>query len=151
MSFSKLTLAFSPGNSWKLRIPSQVSSIDGVYTDQKNLIGDFDSEESSPFSTALTMEFFCLHLISTNLDISDFQHAGVFFPYSILVLERYLVVFERFPIFLLLAWRRVLSQLPCSLQTKDPQEQQNKEGIPGTHSLSFPWYRRRNAEHRVLS
>lgn len=150
MSFNKLTLAFSPGNSWKLRIPSQVSSIDGVYTDQKNLIGDFDSEESSPFSTALKMEFFCLHLILTNLDISDFQHAS-FFPYSILVLERYLVVFEGFPIFLLLAGCRVLSQLSCSLLTNDPQGQQNKEGIPDIHSLSFPRSRRRKSEHRVLS
>lgn len=42
---------------------------------QNHLIGDFDSEESFLFSTALKIEFLGLHLFLTDLDISDFQHA----------------------------------------------------------------------------
>lgn len=42
---------------------------------KKTLIGDFDSEESSLFNTALKMEFLGLHLFLTDLDISDFQNA----------------------------------------------------------------------------
>lgn len=42
---------------------------------KKNLIGDFDSEESSLFSTVLKIEFLGLHLFLTDLDISDFQRA----------------------------------------------------------------------------
>lgn len=55
-----------------------MSSIGEVYTGKKkDLIGDFDLEESSLFSTALKMDFLGLHLFLTDLDISDFQH--VFF------------------------------------------------------------------------
>lgn len=65
---------------WKLRIPLQMNYINKVCTDQKtkqkkNWIGDFDSEESPLFRTALKMEFLDLHLFLTDLDISDFQHA----------------------------------------------------------------------------
>lgn len=67
------------------------------------------------------MEFLCLRLILTNLDISDFQHAFIF-PDSVSVLERYLVVFERFPISLLLAWSGSLGPLPCSLLPQPKRE-----------------------------
>lgn len=132
---------FCPENSWKLRIPSQMSSIDGLYRDQKNLIRDFDSEESSLFSTALEMGFLCLHLIFTNLDISDLQHAS--FPDSIPVLERYSVVFEKSS----LAGSSNLSQLSCSLLATGPWSSRTKEGIPYTITCDVHWCRRRNVVH----
>jgi len=57
-----------------------------------------------------------------------FRFSACFFPDNIPVLKRYLVVFERFPVFFLLARCSNLSPLSCSLLMNDPQKQQNKRG-----------------------